>query len=70
MSNEAITFSARFGGVAKIYVPVRAMLGIYAKENGQGLFFDPAEYADIEDTTCCSGVWNKKKQNQAKKTFS
>ena len=51
MSNESITFSARFGGVAKeIYVPVRAMLGIYAKENGQGLFFDPAEYADIEDT--------------------
>lgn len=51
MGNEAITFSARFGGVAKeIYVPVRAMLGIYAKENGQGLFFDPAEYADIEDT--------------------
>ena len=43
MSNEAITFSARFGGVAKeIYVPVRAMLGIYAKENGQGLFFDTA----------------------------
>lgn len=49
MSNDAITFSARFGGVAKeIYVPIRAVLGIYAKENGQGLFFDPAEYAEIE----------------------
>lgn len=46
MSNDAITFSARFGGVSKdIYVPISAVLGLYAKENGQGLFFDPDEYA-------------------------
>lgn len=51
MSNDAITFSARFGGVAKeIYVPIRAVLGIYARENGQGLFFDPSEYEDMEET--------------------
>ena len=49
MSNEAITFSARFGGVAKdIYVPIQAVLGIYARENGQGLFFDPSEYDAVE----------------------
>ncbi|ESK56690.1 ClpXP protease specificity-enhancing factor [Acinetobacter tjernbergiae] len=49
MSNEAITFSARFGGVSKeIYVPIRAVLGIYARENGQGLFFEPNEYVDIQ----------------------
>lgn len=48
MSNDAITFSARFGGVAReIYVPLQAVLGIYARENGQGLFFDPEEYAHI-----------------------
>ena len=52
-----ITFSARFGGVAKeIYVPVFSDAGNFAKENGQGLFFDPAEYADIEDIEHCSGV--------------
>lgn len=46
MSNDAITFSARFGGVSRdIYVPISAVLGLYAKENGQGLFFDPEEYA-------------------------
>ena len=68
MSNEAITFSARFGGVAKeIYVPVRAMLGIYAKENGQGLFFDPAEYADIEDTHVAQASETKKEAEPAKK---
>ncbi len=49
MSNEAITFSARFGGVSRdIYVPLNALMGLYARENGQGLFFDPNEYDDIQ----------------------
>ncbi|WP_375037684.1 ClpXP protease specificity-enhancing factor [Acinetobacter sp. RW6] len=48
IANEAITFSARFGGASKdIYVPIQAVLGIYARENGQGLFFDPEEYANV-----------------------
>lgn len=45
MSNDAITFSARFGGVSRdLYIPLNAVIGIYARENGQGLFFDPSEY--------------------------
>lgn len=49
MSNDAITFSARFGGVSKdIFVPFASLLGIYAKENGQGLFFDPTEYDNYQ----------------------
>ncbi|MHA3893391.1 ClpXP protease specificity-enhancing factor [Acinetobacter sp. GXMZU3951] len=49
MSNDAITFSARFGGVSRdIYVPLYAVLGIYARENGQGLFFDPNEYENVQ----------------------
>lgn len=49
IDNEAVTFSARFGGVSKdIYVPMNAVLGLYAKENGQGLFFDPDEYANVQ----------------------
>ncbi|WP_312970413.1 ClpXP protease specificity-enhancing factor [Acinetobacter gerneri] len=49
MSNEAVTFSARFGGVSQdIYVPIQAILGLYARENGQGLFFDPDEYANVK----------------------
>ena len=40
ISNEAVTFSARFGGVPQqVYVPVTAILAIYAKENGQGMAF-------------------------------
>ena len=49
ISNDAVTFSARFGGVSKdIYVPMSAVLGLYARENGQGLFFDPDEYANVQ----------------------
>lgn len=51
MGNEEITFSARFGGVSRdIYVPLNAVLGIYARENGQGLFFDPNEYEGTQIT--------------------
>ena len=51
MSNDVVSFSARFGGVARdIYVPISALLGIYARENGQGLFFDPDEYANVQTT--------------------
>ena len=45
MENDYINFSARFGGVSQeIWVPLKAVLGIYAKENSQGMFFDPNEY--------------------------
>jgi stringent starvation protein B len=45
MDNDAVGFSARFGGVAQqVYVPMRAIMGLYARENGQGLFFDASEY--------------------------
>jgi len=42
MSNEAVSFNARFGGVPMdIYVPNHAIMGIYAKENGKGMMFEP-----------------------------
>ncbi|MBL1262753.1 ClpXP protease specificity-enhancing factor [Candidatus Methylomicrobium oryzae] len=50
LGNDQIEFNARFGGIAKhIFVPVRAVLAIYAKENGKGMIFDPEE--EIEDDT-------------------
>lgn len=43
IGNDLIQFSARFGGVSReCTVPVAAVQGIFARENGQGLFF-PAE---------------------------
>lgn len=42
IANEAITFSARFSGVSQnLYVPMSAVRGIFARENGQGMFFQP-----------------------------
>lgn len=47
MDNESIVFSARFGGVSQnIYVPMSAVKGIFARENGQGMFFEPDLEAD------------------------
>lgn len=41
ISNNGIEFNGRFGGIpTRVYVPVQAVLGIYAKENGQGMIFD------------------------------
>ena len=43
LGNEEIAFSARFGGTPmEVRIPVRAVEGIYARENGQGMVF-PAE---------------------------
>ena len=47
MGNEYVAFNGRFGGVATdIAVPIKAILGIYARENGQGMIFDPSEEPD------------------------
>jgi len=41
ISNAGIEFNGRFGGIpTRVYVPTLAVLGIYAKENGQGMIFD------------------------------
>ncbi len=38
MDNEAVAFTARFGGVSHpVLVPVGAVLAIYARETGQGM---------------------------------
>jgi len=40
LGNEWIEFSARFGGVPQqVRVPIAAVLGIYARETGQGMLF-------------------------------
>lgn len=42
IDNDAVSFSARFSGTPyEISVPMGAVLGIYARETGEGLAFDP-----------------------------
>lgn len=53
ITNESISFRGRFGGVPRdIMVPSGAVLGIYARENGQGMIFEQGE----QRPTAVSGV--------------
>jgi stringent starvation protein B len=48
LGNRNIAFNARFGGnPMQVDVPIRAVLAIYAQENGKGMIFDE----DGEDDT-------------------
>jgi stringent starvation protein B len=51
LTNDAASFRARFGGVPfDVWVPMKSVLGIYARETGQGMIFshdsDSAENAE------------------------
>lgn len=40
LGNDGVSFRARFGGVPfDVWVPMRSILGIYARETGQGMIF-------------------------------
>lgn len=72
IDNDAVSFHTRFGGVSQqLYVPMYAVLGLYARENGQGLFFDPQEYAHIERPSTAAAVespeTNSSEEQPAKK---
>lgn len=46
LGNDLIQFSARFNGVSReLSIPLEAVSGVFAKENGQGLFFNEAPAA-------------------------
>lgn len=50
MDNEAVSFEGRFGGVPHtLYVPIASILGVYARENGQGMVFDLEEPLGADD---------------------
>lgn len=51
MGNEYLTFSARFNGSPhSIDVPIEAVLAIFARENGQGIFFKDPDGAPDPDS--------------------
>ena len=54
LTNDSIGFRARFGGVPfDVWVPMASVLGIYARETGQGMIFshdsDAAEQASQDE---------------------
>jgi len=48
LTNDAVSFRARFSGIPfDVWVPMQSVLGIYARETGQGMIFShDAEAAD------------------------
>jgi stringent starvation protein B len=50
LGNDVIAFEARFGGVPRhLAIPVTAVLGIYARETGQGMLFGDEDGAAPPD---------------------
>lgn len=61
LGNDKIQFSARFQGIARhIVVPLGAALAIYARENGDGVMFEPESYYE---------QWNAETANEQPKGF-
>ena len=48
IKNDWITFSARFSGTSfDVHLPVRSVLAIYARENGQGMMFSDDDLGSV-----------------------
>ena len=44
LTNECIEFDARFAGVVhRVHVPMQAVLGVYARETGEGMVFSEGD---------------------------
>lgn len=50
MADDLIEFRARFSGKPfEVSVPINAVLGVYARENGEGISFPPEIAAEVEE---------------------
>ena len=65
IGNDGVEFNGRFGGIpTRVYVPTGAVLGIYARENGQGMVFDYDN--ELPPTTPPDGNTSGKDGNEGK----
>ena len=49
--NESLDFSARFDGISRdISIPMAAVMAVYARENGMGMFFPEENTPGLEET--------------------
>ena len=56
MANDFISFQGRFGGVAhSLVIPVANVIAIYARENGQGMAFEPELEVPEEEAEATEG---------------
>ncbi|WAT07857.1 ClpXP protease specificity-enhancing factor [Rouxiella badensis] len=65
LGNADVRFNARFGGVPReVFVPIAAVLAIYARENGAGTMFEPEPGLDGE------GVFEELEEQNPEPTMS
>ena len=56
IDDEYVSFSARFNGVShEVWVPIKAVLAIYARENGQGMAIPEDPYDATLDAALSDG---------------
>ncbi|WP_118805400.1 ClpXP protease specificity-enhancing factor [Haemophilus haemolyticus] len=78
LTNDFIQFNARFKGVSReLYIPMGAALAIYARENGDGVMFEPEEVydelnsePDTEQPTSFHEAVDSPRKREKKKTKS
>lgn len=57
ITNELIEFKASFSGVIHIIsAPIKAILAIYAEENGEGIFFDAEDDDGGDEVVQLKGI--------------
>jgi stringent starvation protein B len=57
IDNDFIHFSARFSGVSReLEIPIAAVSGIFAKESGQGMFFQVSAAGEAEAEAAAPAV--------------
>lgn len=68
MDDDAVSFNARFAGVPmQVYVPLYAIEGIYARENGAGTIFPAEEAYSALDENADTIKEKAKEENKGKK---
>jgi stringent starvation protein B len=71
IDKDAMHFNGRFGGVpVEVYVPMSGVLGIYARENGQGMVFEGDEAPWPEPPPDAPGAGSAGKKPGSKKPGS
>jgi stringent starvation protein B len=67
LGDDAILFSGRFGGKSEpVIIPVRAVLAVYARENGRGIQFQPGEDGDTPPAAPDAGATGPSGSSQKK----
>lgn len=63
LTNSAISFRARFSGVPfDVWVPMKSVLGIYARETGQGMIFSHDAESSSEQAVQTSPIEEPSRQ--------